>query len=317
MSSLLVPARLLELRRFLRRRLPADLVDDVAQSAACEAWAGRHKARGEGFLFGVARHEAYDALRARGPCAGGPCAGGPEVAERSLPEGAADGQMDPSAAPAVPATSLAHAELSEVLDYVEARPHLHDPLKWLVREHEGDSFEDIAVEQGLSPAAVRQRVSRLRRELRVAFAVVMTAVIAIGAIAAARHATDGAVAFGFAPVPVPVPIPPSPQLAPAIGESASDGLSDEWLTGSWKVASTTDPRVLPFLGARIDLSPDHAEISLNGWRKATTFSRHGTQADVAVSGHVAGKTESVTLQAVPRGLRIEGPFGSALLTRIQ
>ncbi len=312
-ASLLVPARLLELRRFLRRRVPADLVEDVAQSTACEAWAARHNARGDGFLFGVARHEAYDAMRARRPR---------EAAECSLGDATdADGAYadavygDGGAAPA----TLVTAELVEVLDYVEARPHLHDPLNWLVREHVGDSFEDVAVEEGLSPAAVRQRVSRLRRELRAAFAVVTIVLVVLGAIATQRYCSDHAIAHRPANTERANTEGAGAGADPTNGAATSDApglivLSDTWLTGAWTVESATDPRMLPFIGARVDLAPDRAEISAHGWHKATGFTRHGARADVAISG----RTESVTLHAADTGagtLRIDGAFGSAILTR--
>jgi RNA polymerase sigma-70 factor (ECF subfamily) len=280
-ASLLVPSRLVELRRYLRRRLPSDLVEDVAQSAACEAWASRHNARGKGFLYGVARNEAYDAMRARG-------ARNIEMREHDEPQSA---------------EACVHAELGEVMDYVEARPHLQEPLRWLVREHGGDTFEDIAEEEGLSPAAVRQRVSRLRRELRAVFAVAMTAVIILGVVAAARVLLDRpeqAVAL-------------SPRELPehAQGVAAYAPITDEWLEGSWKVTSTTDVRMLPFVGAQVEIEGGRAEVSVRGWRKEGTFARHGDSADIAVSA----RTESVRLRRDTELLRVETAFGTTLLSR--
>jgi len=289
-ASLFIPSRLRELRRYLRRRLPADLVEDVAQSAACEAWAGRHNARGDGFLFGVARNEAYDAMQSRRPRALDLL-----CEEQSAQE----------------CSTLAHAELSEVMDYVHARPHLHDPMRWLVREHRGETFDDIAEDEGLSPAAVRQRVSRLRRELRAAFAIALTAIVLLGLIAAHRllsHQPERAVALSPNELPDRAP-----------GVSVEAPVTDEWLAGSWRVASTTDPRLLPFVGANVEVSDGHAEISVRGWRRDSTFTRHGSTADIGVQN----RTESVTLhrRAVHGAngdtevLRVETTFGSATLTR--
>ncbi|MEU5884910.1 sigma-70 family RNA polymerase sigma factor [Spirillospora sp. NPDC047279] len=61
------------LRRFLRRRLPADLVDDAAQAVLVDLWRCRHRFDREGsfeaWLFTIARRRAVDQLRARpAPC---------------------------------------------------------------------------------------------------------------------------------------------------------------------------------------------------------------------------------------------------------
>jgi hypothetical protein len=266
------------------------MVEDVAQSAACEAWAARHNARGDGFLFGVARNEAYDAMQTRRP----------RRLEVTCEE------------PGVEACStLAHAELGEVMDYVHARPHLHDPMRWLVREHRGETFDDIAEDEGLSSAAVRQRVSRLRRELRAAFAIALTAIVLLGVVAAARLLADQP---GRAVALSPKELPEHSQ-----GVAIEAPITDDWLAGSWRVASTTDPRLLPFVGARVDVSDGQAEISLRGWNRTSNFTRHGSAADISVST----RTESVTLhrRAVHGAsgdaevLRVETSFGSALLTR--
>ena len=145
------PATWSRVRRFLARRLPASMVEDVAQSTACEAWANRERAEGHGFVFGIARNEAHDA-------------------RRKEPRSTCEALSDEDDHGHVAEATYVHAELSEVMSYVERTPRLQTPMRWLVAEHAGESFEEIGAREGVAPAAVRQRVSRLRRELRAVFA---------------------------------------------------------------------------------------------------------------------------------------------------
>jgi len=61
------------LRRYLRRLVPADLVDDVLQAVLVELWRCRHRldpqAPLRGWIFTIARRRAVDHLRARPPAA--------------------------------------------------------------------------------------------------------------------------------------------------------------------------------------------------------------------------------------------------------
>src|SRR5262245_58871544 len=98
------------LERFIRRRVPERLVSDVTQSALCEAWAARDRAEHAGFVFGVAKHEAFDARRR-------------EDLEAPFDDGAVGAVAQPPA-----------ALLSEVLAYVARRPRLKRAMEWLLRE---------------------------------------------------------------------------------------------------------------------------------------------------------------------------------------
>jgi RNA polymerase sigma factor (sigma-70 family) len=168
------PAAWSRVRRFLARRVPRDMIDDVSQSVACEMWASRDRAETPGFVYGVARNEAFDARRRA-------ARGSHEPLDHEATEGTSNHMAE---------ASFARAELAEVIDYVEKKPRLVDPLRWLVAEHAGESFEEIGVREGVAPATIRQRVSRLRRELRHVFAAATIVVLAFGGIGAIHSASE-------------------------------------------------------------------------------------------------------------------------------
>ena len=216
-----------DLRRtstYLRRRLPSALVDDVAQSAALEAWLARDRASHEGFVLGIARHEAADALR------------------RERRERRREAAMAEIATADVGPVADATAQLAEIVDFVERRPELVAPLRWIVEELCGTSYEEIGKREGLPPATIRKRVSRLRRALVVAFAAALLALTGY-----ALHAPRPA------PMPAVAPAPTS-------------------LDGAYLVVGveSSDPRLRLLIGSTLTVRGD--EITLRSLLdRSTTF----------------------------------------------
>ena len=171
MTMAFAPLASVELRRSLRamllRRLPAQDVDDVAQTILCDAMAASHiPAEPEElrrWRSGIARHKVVDFHRRAG---------------RHRPTENVDGV---SAAPSY--------EEREVLERLLAEPRTRRDAAtfgWLVREHDGERLHDIATEENLPAPVVRQRVSRLRRALRSRWSSVLLLLLVVGASTARR-----------------------------------------------------------------------------------------------------------------------------------
>jgi hypothetical protein len=108
------------------------------------------------WLTGIARRKVADEHRRRARC---------QPAE--LPDAGA------STAPEVP--DLLRRIQSELVE-----PEQRRTLGWLLREHAGDSLQEIAAELGIDPAALRQRVCGLRRTLRARYLWPLALLLAIG-----------------------------------------------------------------------------------------------------------------------------------------
>jgi RNA polymerase sigma factor (sigma-70 family) len=150
------------LRKAIASRVPAQEVDDLAQATMLEAWtAVDYPPEREGFGRWLAlkgRSNAIDFLR--------------KAARRKRRLGHQDGEVDD-----VPA---AHAEPAhDALDglrFVQARLDERDDAgsgaQRLLRSVRGDSFAEIAEDEGTSEEAVRKSVRRVRTRLIAAWAAV-------------------------------------------------------------------------------------------------------------------------------------------------
>lgn len=132
----------------VRRRVPASDADDITQTVLCDALDAprlpAEPAELRRFLCVLARNKIADFYR------------------RSR-------RYEPSSDPTETATcEPPPMEARVLLDRVvhAASPRDRETLGWLVREHDGEQFAEIADSAGLPPCTVRQRVSRLRRALR-------------------------------------------------------------------------------------------------------------------------------------------------------
>ncbi len=137
------------LMAYARRRLPRDAAEDAVQQALCDAVAAERKPEGrdalDRWLMTIVKHKVCDWFRARTL--------GNEVREGATrPEDAI------------------HAR--DLLARIATQTPENDQrtLSWLIREHDGESLEQIAAQEQASPPAVRQRIHRYRRLLRASFA---------------------------------------------------------------------------------------------------------------------------------------------------
>lgn len=162
-----------ELRRMVQRRVPSENVDDLVQSVLCDALAAPHQpidaAEVPRWVMAIARNKVADFHR----CAWREQASEAVEATASLPE-------------PVEARELLRA----VLDESRRQPRTLEVLGWIVREWSGERLCDIAVEAALPAEVVRQRIARLRRQMRVRWLPVTAALVFAIGIPGARDAAS-------------------------------------------------------------------------------------------------------------------------------
>lgn len=155
------------LEAHLRRRVPSQEVEDIAQSVFAAAVASPSIPSDPDelrrWLAGIARHKIADFHRGRARSQ-------TLIADGSSPEAVA---VSPAA---FEERDVLRALLGEKRSEREARA-----MEWLLREHAGERLADIASEQGMPAPVVRQRVSRLRRVLRSRWSVVAGIAAVVGA----------------------------------------------------------------------------------------------------------------------------------------
>lgn len=191
----------------VRRRIPAQDVDDVLQSVLCDALASAHvpteAAEIPRWVTGIARNKIADFHR------------------RAFRERATD--VVEARAPLEP---VEERDLLVRLGEEEAKGSAAETLRWVVREWSGEPLTDIAEEVALPAEVVRKRVSRLRRRLRAKWLLPFLAVaLALGALRAlTRRGVD---------------LPPEARhlspLRPHVQEVAGPTLD-----GIWSVAEVLD-----------------------------------------------------------------------------
>jgi DNA-directed RNA polymerase specialized sigma24 family protein len=146
------PSMLGRIRSMVRRRVPAQAVEDVVHQTACEALAAEDPPldplEARRWLYGIASHKIADFHRR---------------ARRAAVVHGLDPEVLASRPPALEARSL----LRGVLADATRDPRGAETMGWIAREMQGERLESLAREAGLPPATVRQRVSRMRRWLRV------------------------------------------------------------------------------------------------------------------------------------------------------
>jgi DNA-directed RNA polymerase specialized sigma24 family protein len=134
----------------VRRRVPADDVNDVVHQVMCDALASElapdDPAEIPRWLFGVTRHKVADHHRTTRRRAAEP--------------------LDPARVAGPSAPLEARSLLREVIADAARDPRGAETMGWLAREAQGERLDELAREVSLPPATVRQRVSRLRRWLQ-------------------------------------------------------------------------------------------------------------------------------------------------------
>lgn len=157
-----------ETRRFLmdfvKRRVPEAHVDDVVQTVLISALESPSTPATEvelrRWLTGVAKHKIADQHRKSG---------------REQPAELPD--IEASPAPVEERSLARWAEGRATASKDAART-----LEWMAREGEGEKLEQIAVEENVEPAAVRQRVSRMRRWMKEQWAIELALVAALALV---------------------------------------------------------------------------------------------------------------------------------------
>jgi RNA polymerase sigma factor (sigma-70 family) len=196
----------------VRRRVPAEEVEDVAQTIVCDALAARRDLPSEEehrrFVAGIARHKVADFHRR---------------ARRRLDD--ATDEID-AAGPCDAMRYEARALLDRVVASVDG-PRERETFEWLVREHHGEQLAEIAEEAGIPAPAVRQRVSRLRRLLRARWSHALAFLLVAGSCGAiARQAAS----------------PTDTIVADPIGDEATRAIG--LAQGTWRVDRVLDDPAL-------------------------------------------------------------------------
>ncbi len=193
------PATRSQLNAYVRRRGLPDDADDVVQTVLCDALAVQavpvQADDVPRWLTGIARRKVADEHRRRARC---------HPAE--LPD----------------AGALTYPEVPDLLRRIQSElvePEQRRTLGWLLREHAGDSLQDIARELGIDPRAVRQRVCRLRRYLRARYVWPLIAALTFGGGLAALQRQNA--------------------FRPAVSEAAA---SLSHYDGTWRVVSAGPDR---------------------------------------------------------------------------
>jgi DNA-directed RNA polymerase specialized sigma24 family protein len=169
-EALAAPALRRSVAAMVRRRVPRDDAEDVAQTILCDALAAPSIPSDpedlRRFVAGIARHKVADFHRRA----------------RRTDQPAA--QAEDHELSVEPAPLEARAILSSIATSVATSDREQQTLEWLVREHAGEQLQTIAAAEGLPAPAVRQRVSRLRRVLRAQWAHALLIVLVAGSCGA-------------------------------------------------------------------------------------------------------------------------------------
>lgn len=236
------------LAAMLRRRVPAQEVEDVAQTVLADALAApaipTDPEELRRWLTGIARHKIADFHRRQARMTARMDVASPVESVAASPV-------------AFEEREVLHALLGETRSRREA-----ETMEWLVREHAGERLADIASEKGIPAPVVRQRVSRLRRALRSRWthALGLVAVLAgLGALGLAAHGPREAIA------PDPAADVAWTPTAPA-SASPADAFVKE-ARGLWIVRTVRPARALTAAERRlVDVEAKGAEVRIDGER---------------------------------------------------
>jgi len=246
------------LTAMLRRRVPLQEVEDIAQTVLADALAAptvpANPEELRRWLTGIARHKIADFHRR---------------AARShacSTDGETDGSIGATAPAAFEEREVLHALLGEKRSRREA-----ETMEWLVREHAGEHLADIASENGVPAPVVRQRVSRLRRALRSRWCGVFGLVALLGGLAA----------LGLASYEPREAIAPDPAadvaVAPTVPASASPGhgLAHQ-AEGDWVVQTVIPGRALSAAERRlVDTEAKGAKLRVIEGKRVELATRTG------------------------------------------
>nr|WP_275936757.1 sigma factor [Labilithrix luteola] len=248
----------------LRRRVPAEDAQDLAQTVLCDALAAPAVPADpdelQRWVNGIARNKVSDFHR-RG--------------RRLVPDESVQELGGPP--PAYEAREI----LGEVLHSTSPRDRA--TLDWIVREHAGERLNDIAKEEGLPSPVVRQRISRLRRLLRARWAGALVALVGVASAAGAhRHDVE--------------------EFPSIVADTSSAALDLAHVDGTFNIAAVTAASDLPAArrkllelqaaGATVRVTPGRVEIEGSAGRlvrdvRVIGTSKEGTNIELtSTSGRV-------------------------------
>ena len=288
------------LTALLRRRVPLQEVEDVAQTVLADALASPSippdPEELRRWLTGIARHKIADYHRQKARAAA-------RMADVDEPAEAV-----PVQPVAFEEREVLHALLGEKRSRREA-----ETMEWLVREHARERLADIASENGVPAPVVRQRVSRLRRALRSRW----TGLFGVAAVLA------GLSALGLSAYDPREAIAPEPELATPTAPSSSpmDALVKE-AEGDWVVQSVRPSRTLTSAeerlltrekkGAAVHVHGSRIELVTPGFKTAwsiTTFDKTARGARLGLTNDTGLKqVVDVTMKRDDAGQRLEVTF---------
>lgn len=155
-----------ELRRFLlefvKRRVSAADADDIVQTVLCDALVAKNlptdREELRKYLLGIAKHKVVDTHR------------------RTSREEVGEPPELVASPPPVEEESLLRWAEKQAPPTEEAQK----TLSWMAREGEGEKLENIAEDEHIPAARVRQRVSRMRRWMKERWVAELAAVAALG-----------------------------------------------------------------------------------------------------------------------------------------
>lgn len=193
------PSTRSRLHTYMRRRGLADSADDLVQTVLCDALALTVEAvpvepsELPRFVTGIARNKAADEHRRRARWnRKGDAEALEAVDSATTPDGAAG---------FTPCASPTH-EARDLLQRIERdfnQPREREALSCLLREHAGESLYELARERALEPDTLRQRICRLRKELRARYLAPLALAVAFGVVglnAWVRHVDTIALGVG-------------------------------------------------------------------------------------------------------------------------
>ncbi len=275
------------LRGVVSRRVPAADVDDVVQATLCDALDARRipEERDEmrRWLVGIAKNKATDHFR------------------RMCREVATD--LDACSGP-VPSTD-AMVLLKSALAEVEQHPSMRDALDLALREADGESYAELAHGRASTEVALRQRVSRFRRNMaaRWLVAAAFVTILAIGGATWMHRREAGAIL-------------PDVDVATRIALHPMEG---HWVLTSWTGSEVHVPRTG---GVEIDVRAGTVRLVAAGVDHLFAASNIETMAEGTERWHLASPSAgSVTVLVKRAGttatVTVEQPRWSGTATLVR
>jgi DNA-directed RNA polymerase specialized sigma24 family protein len=269
-EALAAPALRRSLAAMVRRRVPKDDAEDVAQTILCDALAAPSIPSDpedlRRFVAGIARHKVADFHRR----------------SRRVGHGEQGGHRDLASEEhelsVEPAPIEARAILSSIASSVASSDREQQTLEWLVREHAGEQLQTIAADEGLPAPAVRQRVSRLRRVLRAQWAHARLLVLVAGSCAAIANRAQQA-----------------GEHAPIAADPTGDAVAETalLLNGDWRIERIE----------RIDAASDDASAVLEA--KVVDIRIRGRRVQLVTPAHTVTRTISAATRHADGSIAIE------------